>query len=112
MHDTTVIKVLTKRKTGSSHEETDLTICWDGISPEQMKKLAQIAIVHNWQANAVRSSTQLPEKARIIAADTVHEPAYCLIPFAPRAKVKTSVDDQLDALLSQLSPDQLAALLK
>jgi hypothetical protein len=68
--------------------------------------------VHNWQANAVRSSTQLPEKARIIAAETVHEPAYCLIPFAPRAKVKTSVDDQLDALLAQLSPEQLAALLK
>jgi hypothetical protein len=112
MYDTTCIKVLTKRKTGSSHEETDLTICWDGISPEQMKKLAQIAIVHNWQALAAKSTTQLPEKARIIAAETVHEPAYCLIPFAPRAKVKTSIDDQLEALLAELTPEQLAAFLK
>ena len=111
MHDTTVIKVLTKRKTANSHEETDLTICWDGISPEQMKKLAQIALVHNWQARAATASNKLPEKDVIIAATAVHEPAYCLIPFAPRAKVKDPIVDQLDKLLAELTPEQLVALL-
>lgn len=111
MHDTTVIKVLTKRKTANSHEETDLTICWDAISPEQMKKLAQIALVHNWQARAATATNKLPEKDTILAATAVHEPAYCLIPFAPRTKVKDPIQDQLDKLLAELTPEQLAALL-
>jgi hypothetical protein len=112
MHDTTRVKVLTKRKTGSSHEETDLTICWDDVTPEQMKKLAQIALVHNWQALAAKSTTQLPEKDTIRASQSVHEPAYCLIPFAPRTKVKSADDALLEALIAKLSPEELIALLK
>ncbi|MBT9139093.1 MAG: hypothetical protein DDT31_01673 [Syntrophomonadaceae bacterium] len=101
-----------KRKKGSSHEETDLVISWDTITPSDMKKLAQIAIVHNWQSMAIRSKTKLPEKVSINAADCIHEPAYCLIPFAPKAKVANPVDKQLEKLLSGLSPEQLAAFLK
>ncbi|MBT9145976.1 MAG: hypothetical protein DDT42_01855 [candidate division WS2 bacterium] len=110
MNNTTKIKILTKRKCGSSHEETDLTINWDGVTPEHLRILAHIAIVHNWQSNAFKSKESLPTEVTIEAKDAVHEPASCLQRFSPDQLKQQLFDKKIDKILKELTPEQLFKL--
>jgi hypothetical protein len=110
MHDTH-IRILTKRQTGC-HVESDVTIKWDGITTEQLYKLAQIALIHNLQSK-IHKKIIRDDLERIVvhAAASVHEPTYCLVEFAPgRATKEVKIDKQLEKLLANLTEDELKAL--
>lgn len=117
--DTTVVKILTQREPKGCHVESEVTISWTGVTQEQLYKLAQIALIHHIQSKIKRKiiKGEALEKIRISAAEAVHEPTYCLIEFAPRAKVSKPsgdvTDDQfLNELLKNLSPEDIERLLK
>jgi len=117
----TKIKILTRRKLKGCHYESDVTIDWTGVTPEQMQKLAQIALIHNLQAKirAELLTLEQLERITILAAEAIHEPSYNLIEFAPRSAKSELVDEEqvslsnttLDKLLSTLSKEELLRLL-
>lgn len=111
MHDTH-IRILTKRQTGC-HVESDVTIKWDGITTEQLYKLAQIALIHNLQSKIYKKLLRDDlERIVVHAASAVHEPTYCLVEFAPgRATREVKLDKTLEKLLANLTADELKALL-
>lgn len=107
-----VFKVLTKRHTGSSHEHTELTIKWDGMTEDDLYALAARALIHDFQATAVKSKQALPDRVTVDAACAVRRESAALIQYDPsRLKINVKVDKQLEAALKSLTPDELAALL-
>lgn len=103
-------RILTKR--GSGHRETEVTIDWDGITPEQLKLLARNAIVHDLQARISKLSETFPEKAFIKASDVANRRPVALDQWQPPESTTTiKVDDKLEALLKKLSPEEVLQLL-
>lgn len=120
------MKILLQRRHGLSHEEVDVTICWDGISEEDIKFLASQCLIHNLKAKVKAGFYQnsLPEFIEIMAAWEVHhgepESGHLLL-NAPKAwksgedKVKVKVEkisaaEEFEAQLSKLSAAERAAL--
>ena len=109
-------KILTRRREGQSHRETQVTIDWTGISKEDLMILAKNALVQDLQARIQKEFQQFPSEYVIIAKDVVHKESAALWQYQPRelgpAKLPSVVvDKKLDAILRKLSAEDLKVLL-
>lgn len=111
-------KILTKKKEGQSHRETEVTIDWRGISEDDLKILAKSAIVRDLQAKIQAGVFDtFPDKVEVVAKDLIrHDPAgqWEYQPNAVRSanhSTISTIDKKLEKLLQELSPEELKALL-
>jgi len=104
----TTFKILTRKKEGQSHRETEVTIDWNGISREDLMVLAKNALVQDLQARIQKNMfNHFPEKVTIVAKDMVHKESVALWEYKP-APVK--IPAGLERLLEGLSQDELRKL--
>jgi hypothetical protein len=106
----TEIRILTKRENKRGHCETKLTIDWSGVTAEQMLQIAQWAVIHEMQARYFKAEQNPPEKETVKVSDLIHDKPMILAKFTP-APPKVKVSKQLEDLLQQLSPEEIATLL-
>lgn len=109
-------KILTKKKAGQSHRETEVTIDWHGISVDDLKILAKNAIVQDLQARIrAEEFSSFPENVTIVAKDIVHRESAALWEYQPsimrEVEASNNIDKKLEKMLKKLSPDELRALL-
>lgn len=102
--------VLTRRDCAAGHENTELTIDWTGITEQELYKLAQNALVHDFQARMVKEKRALPEKYTIVAKQQVHEPPAALLKYCPKP-AKPKIDKTLAAAFAGLTREELEILL-
>lgn len=98
MNATTNTKVKTKADARSEAVETDLTINWEGMEPEDIRALAQahliVKIQGDWRRNGIPAG-----EATVNAAD------YKI------GVRKAPTKQTLEQMLSKLTPEERAALL-
>jgi hypothetical protein len=109
-------KILTRRKKGESHRETEVTIDWDGVTESQLRILARRALVYNFQCSIQKDPTgPFPEAVILTARDEAqdHTPVMEII-FAPRARNCSNWTGKpdLEDLMKVLSPEELLVLLE
>lgn len=96
--DTTKTEVQTKAKAGAEAVTTNLTINWEGMTPEDIRALAQQALIvkvqGNWRANGIPAGDH-----------TVNAVDYKPGTRAPRKPA------DLATLIAQMSAEDRAALL-
>lgn len=85
--------------TDKAATETALTIDWSNVTNEDIRALAQQALIVKWQAR-VRKAGTIPTEATIDVGE------YKVGARAPRGPVDVA------ALLQKMDPDALAAVLK
>lgn len=114
-----IFKILTKKKEGQSHRETEVTIDWTGISREDLMVLAKNAIVADLQAKIQRGMFDtFPVKTTIIAKDVVQHDSVALWQYQPRETRPSSPTgskstlDALEKALAKLSPEERKVLLE
>lgn len=108
-HNKTTFKILTQKKEGQSHRETEVTIDWTGITREDLMVLAKNALVQDLQARIQKNMfNHFPEKHTIIARDMVHKESVALWAYRP-APVK--IPAGLERLLEGLDPETIRKLL-
>ena len=93
----TNVEVSTKARKDAPAIKTNLTINWDGMTPEEMRELAQAGIVIKWQAD--KRENGIPTEETINAVD------YKVGNRKPKSK------PDVVALLMALSPEDRAAAL-
>lgn len=109
-------KILTKKKEGQSHRETEVTIDWHGVDVDDLKILAKNAIVQDLQAR-IRAAefSSFPTNVTIIAKDIVHRESAALWEYQPdiirAGNPISNIDKKLEKMLKELSPDELRALM-
>lgn len=86
----TTTTVSTKPNAGADAIETNLTINWGGMSPEEVQALAQQALIVKWQAQQ-RKSGSIPADATVNATD------YKVGARAPRKTLEEQVASMGDA---------------
>lgn len=123
------MKILVQPKPHSAHREVEVDILWDDISAEDIKFLAQQCIIHHLQARiraGFYDGEAFPEFITIRAEWEVHRNVVgvkdYVIPESwksgedkPQRVKKEKVEKRkpsLEELLSVLSPQEIAALLK
>ena len=122
------LKILVQPRPTSAHREVEVDIIWDDISQEDIKFLAQQCIIHHLQAK-VRAGfydgEEFPKFITIRAEWEVHRDVVgvkdYVIPESWKSgedkpqrvkKEKEKASPTLEELLSALSPQEIAALLK
>ena len=107
---TDTFKILTKK--GSGHRETEVTLDWTGVTEEQLKLLARNALIHDLQARIVKDIIPFPEKVTLSAVELANRRPVALDRWQPpESTVTVKTSKTLEALLRQLSPDELLKLL-
>lgn len=91
------MKVSTKLNAASEKKDTELTIVWDGMDAEDIKALAQQALIVKWQGQKRRDES-IPDAETIKAVD------YKVGTRAP----KKSLAEQVEGM----SSDDRAALIE
>jgi hypothetical protein len=109
-------KILTRRKKGESHRETEVTIDWSEVTESQLRTLARRALVYNFQCSIQKDPTgPFPEKITITAREEAqdHTPVMEII-FAPRARNCSNWTGKpdLEELMKMLTPEELLILLE
>lgn len=104
-------KVLTQKKRGSAHHETEVTIDWTGVSHEDLMLLAKAALVYDMQAQFVASPEAIPEKFEITAANVVRHAPPVLMKYTPKPKKSPGIPPELEKYLQTLSAAELKVLL-
>lgn len=93
------MNVKTKLNAASEAVTTDLTINWEGMTPEDVQALAQQALIVKWQAKVRKDeSGVIPATATVLATD---------YKVGTRAPKKTLLEQA-----TAMSPEQLAAFIK
>lgn len=116
----TTFKILTKKREGQSHRETEVTIDWNGVSLDDLKILAKSAIVRDLQAKIQAGVFDtFPEKVEVVARELIkhdgpaeweyQQPSKARQYETPSPQVSKAVR-QLDELLKTLSQDELRRL--
>lgn len=105
-------KILTRKKDSQSHRETEITIDWSGVSVDDLKILAKNAIVQDLQARIRHGEFDtFPVKVEIIARNVVHHESAALWEFKALPPKEKKVDPVLEALLKNLTADEIKALM-
>lgn len=100
-------KILTRKKEGQSHRETEVTIDWTGISHEDLVILAKNSLVQDLQARIQKGMFDtFPETHLIVAKSYVHRESAALMDYKPKIKIPAG----LERLLEGLSQEQLREL--
>lgn len=105
MNNVTNVTVDTKPSKDATATQTKLTINWDGMSPEDIRALAQQSLVIKWQGKH-RITKKNPEPL-IPAEASVNATDYKV--GSRVAKVVTIED--VKALFAKMTPEQKAAFL-
>ena len=101
----TDIRLLTRREGKKTHHETVLTIDWSGVTEEQLRTLAQWAIVHEVQARFFKGEQEPPETHLVKVAELAREqPTLNLKWCPPPPKIKFS--KEFADLLAGLTPEE------
>lgn len=103
-------KVLTQKRRGSAHAETEVTIDWTGVSQEDLMLLAKAALVYDMQASFAASSEAIPEKHLILAAGKVKHAPPMLMKYTPKPKKAPEIPVELEKYLKTLSAAELKQL--
>lgn len=107
-HNKQTFKILTRKKEGQSHRETEVTIDWTGISREDLMILAKNALVQDLQARIQKNMfNHFPEKHTIHAKEMVHKDSVALFDYRP-APIK--IPAGLERLLEGMSQEELKKL--
>ena len=123
------MKILVQTRPNSAHREVEVDIIWDNISQEDIKFLAQQCIIHHLQAKiraGFYNGEEFPKFITVRAEWEVHRDVVgvkdYVIPESwksgedkPQRVKKEKVEKKkpsLEELLSVLSPQEIAALLK
>lgn len=122
------LKILVQPRTTSEHQEVEVSINWNDISAEDIQFLAQQCIIHHLQAK-IRAGFYVggvPDFIEVNAAWEVHRDVVGVKDYVIPESWKSSEDKPrpvkkvkekkasptLEELLSVLSPQEIAALLK
>lgn len=113
----TVIKVLTQKKKGGNHYQTELTLDWSEVTYEDLLVLARNALVHEFQARVVKGCKdyldlerdKVPEKFTIRAKDWVDLTPVMVAKYTPQPpNVQKLLKQFLDA---GLTPEDIKVML-
>jgi hypothetical protein len=103
-------RVLTRKNEFSSHHQTEVTIDWTDVKPEDLMFLAKSALVYDMQARFAKSTEKVPSEWTIKASEMVKKPLE-LKKYSPKPhKDKATLD--LETLLRTYSMEELLVLLK
>src|SRR6187402_1155300 len=67
-------RVLTRKNEFSSHHQTEVTIDWTDVKPEDLMFLAKSALVYDMQARFAKSTEKVPSEWTIKASEMVKKP--------------------------------------
>ncbi len=108
-------KILTQRNKGECHQETLVIVDWSGMTTEDYQAMAKSLFTWNFQCYHKRSSDKIPKEVNVLMRAEVHKtPATKkTMPRKPKAELEMDkADSKMDKLLAQLTPEEIATLLK
>ena len=103
---TDTFTILTKCKTGQSHRETKVSICWDNITEQQLKTGFRAYIIHVLQAQWKYVEEKVPENVTVQATSMIHAEVFVPREYVPRKKLSP-----FEQMFAELTPEQVAELL-
>lgn len=111
----TSIKIFLRRHQKRGHEDLLVHIGWDGLSQEDVQKLASFYVLHRIEAELKGWDEKLPESVEYRAADFLYnEPLVNLdveVPAKWKEPPKSKAQKEFDKAIAELSADELRQLL-